>query len=106
MERKIYGYTEFEKYIERNVRKMAIKDKGRLISILFVLAGLVIGGLIGDLASNVSWLNWLSFGQEFGLRDPIVLDLNVLTLTLGLTIRINIASIIGVIIALVVYRKV
>ena len=61
---------------------MAVKDKGRLISILFVLAGLVIGGLIGDLASNVSWLNWLSFGQEFGLRDPIVLDLNVLTLTL------------------------
>ena len=39
---------------------MAIRDKGRLISILFVLAGLVIGGLIGDLASNVSWLNWLS----------------------------------------------
>jgi len=85
---------------------MAVKDRGRLISILFVLAGLVIGGLLGDLASNVDWLNWLSFGQEFGLRDPLVLDLNVLTLTLGLTIRINIASKIGVIISLIVYRKV
>ena len=61
---------------------MAIKDRGRIVSILFVLAGLVIGGLIGDLASNVSWLNWLSFGEEFGLKDPILLDLNVMVITL------------------------
>ena len=63
---------------------MAVKEKGRLISLLFVLAGLVIGGLIGNVASNVSWLSWLSYGEEFGLMDPLVLDLNVLTLTLGL----------------------
>ncbi len=85
---------------------MAVKDRGRIISILFVLAGLVIGGLIGDLAANVSWLSWLAFGEEFGLRDPIFLDLNVMTVTFGLTIKINIASIIGVIISLIVYRKV
>ena len=85
---------------------MAIKDKGKIISVLFVLAGLVIGGLIGDLASNISWLNWLSFGQEFGLRKPLFLDLNVMAITFGLTIKINIASIIGVIISLLIYRKV
>ena len=85
---------------------MAVKDRGRIISILFILAGLVIGGLIGNLASSINGLSWLAYGEEFGLRDPIILDLNVLTLTLGLTIRINIASIIGVIIALIVYRKV
>ena len=85
---------------------MAVKDRGKIISILFILAGLVIGGLIGNLASSINGLSWLSYGEEFGLRDPIILDLNVLTLTLGLTIRINIASIIGVIIALIVYRKV
>ena len=85
---------------------MAVKDKGKIISILFVLAGLVIGGLIGNVASNVSWLSWLSYGEEFGLMEPLILDLNVLTLTLGLTIKINIASIIGVIISLIVYRKV
>lgn len=85
---------------------MAVKDRGKFISILFILAGLVIGGLIGNLTSNINGLSWLSYGEEFGLRDPVVLDLNVLTLTLGLTIKINIASIIGVIIALVAYRKV
>ena len=85
---------------------MATKDRGKLISILFVLGGLVIGGLIGEVASSVDWLSWLSFGQEFGLKEPLVLELNVMTLTLGLMIKINIASIIGVIIALVIYRKV
>ena len=77
---------------------MAVKDRGRIVSILFILAGLVIGGLIGNFASDINGLSWLAYGEEFGLRDPIILDLNVLTLTLGLTIRINIASIIGVII--------
>ncbi|MBR0427131.1 MAG: DUF4321 domain-containing protein [Clostridia bacterium] len=85
---------------------MAVKDRGRIVSILFILAGLVIGGLIGNFASGINGLGWLAYGEEFGLRDPIILDLNVITLTLGLTIRINIASIIGVIISLVVYRKV
>ena len=85
---------------------MAIKDKGKIISILFVLGGLVIGGLLGDLAANVDWLSWLSFGEEFGLKEPLLLDLNVMVLTLALTVKINIASIIGVVIALIIYRKV
>ncbi len=85
---------------------MAIKDKGKWVAILFILAGLVIGSLLGNLASSVDWLWWLSFGQEFGLNEPLVLDLGVATITFGLMIKINIASIVGVIIALLVYRKV
>ena len=85
---------------------MATKDRGKIISILFVLAGLVIGGLIGDVASNVDWLSWLSFGQEFGLTEPLTLNLNVMVITFGLVIKINIASIIGVAIALLIYKKI
>ena len=85
---------------------MAVKNKGTWVAILFILAGLVIGGLLGDLAGSVDWLWWLSFGKEFGLQNPIVLDLSVITITFGLMIKINIASIIGVIIALLIYRKV
>ena len=85
---------------------MAVKDKGRWIVILFILSGLVIGGLIGNLAGNIDWLWWLAFGDEFGLQSPIVLDLSVITITFGLTININIASIIGVIVALLIYKKI
>ena len=85
---------------------MALKEKNGWILVLFLLSGLVLGGLLGDLAANVDWLWWLSFGEKFGLQDPVTLDLSVLTITFGLKIRINIGSIIGVLAAVFAYRKV
>ena len=85
---------------------MAVRDKGKWVVILFLLSGLVIGGLIGSLTANIDGLWWLSYGQEFGLQEPLVLDLNVLKITFGLMIKINVASIIGVVAALLIYRKV
>lgn len=85
---------------------MALKTKNVWILLVFLLSGLVIGGLLGELASNVDWLWWLSYGQSFGISQPIVLDLNVITITFGLMLKINIASIIGMVIAIFIYRKV
>ena len=86
---------------------MALKgEKNFWILVLFILSGLVIGGLLGELASHIEFLWWLGYGQSFGLTSPIVLDLNILQLTFGLTFKINIASIIGLIIAIIIYRKV
>ena len=85
---------------------MATKEKNIWILLVFLLAGLVIGGLLGKLASSVSWLWWLSYEQQFGLETPIVLDLSVLKLTFGLMFKINIASIIGMVLAIFIYKKV
>ena len=85
---------------------MAVREKNGWILVIFILSGLVIGGLLGELASKVDWLWWLSFGEEFGLSKPLELNLKVLTITFGMMIKINIASIIGVIIAIFAYRKV
>ncbi|MBO4996686.1 MAG: DUF4321 domain-containing protein [Lachnospira sp.] len=71
---------------------------------LLLLAGIVLGSFIGYLSQSVSFLSWLSYGKTFGLESPVVLNLGVLVLTFGLTIDINIASIIGVIIAIIIYR--
>ena len=81
---------------------MAIREKGKWVIILFILSGLVIGGLLGELAAHVDWLWWLAFGKEFGLQEPLTLDLIVVKITFGLMIKMNIASIIGVIIALII----
>ena len=48
---------------------------------------------------------WLSYGQEFGLSSPLVLDLGVIKLTFAIAFKINIASIIGVIISMFIYRR-
>ena len=86
--------------------KMATREKNIWILLVFLLAGLVIGGLLGKLASSVSWLWWLSYEQQFGLETPIVLDLSVLKLTFGLMFKINIASIIGMVLAIFIYKKI
>lgn len=85
---------------------MATREKNVWILILFILCGIVVGGLLGELASQVDFLWWLSYGEEFGLSDPITLNLQVITLTFGLMFKINIASIIGMILAIFIYRKI
>lgn len=71
---------------------------------LLLLAGIVLGGFIGNLTAGVPGLSWLNYGQSFGFANPIVLDLGILVITFGLSINITIASIIGVLIAIIIYR--
>ena len=84
---------------------MATREKSTWIILLFICAGLVIGGLLGEVAAQVDWLSWLAYGQTFGIETPFVLNLNVLSLTFAFTLHINIASIIGLTIAIFLYRK-
>ncbi|MCI8276719.1 MAG: DUF4321 domain-containing protein [Clostridia bacterium] len=85
---------------------MATKDKNIWILLIFILSGLVVGGLLGELATKISWLWWLGYGQEFGLSSPVTLDINILKVTFSVIFRINIASIIGMAISIFIYRKV
>ena len=81
-----------------------IAGKNNWALFLLLLAGIVLGGFIGNLAAGVSGLSWLNYGQSFGLTNPIVFDIGILVITFGLSIRITIASIIGVLIAIIIYR--
>ena len=83
---------------------MKVAGKNQWALTLLVLAGIVLGSFLATLTENVSFLSWLSYGQTFGFQNPIVLNLGVLVLTFGLTIKITIASIIGIIIAAVIYH--
>lgn len=85
---------------------MATREKNVWILILFILCGIVVGGLLGELASNVDFLRWLSYEQTFGLSEPISLNLQVITLTFALMFKINIASIIGMVLAIFIYKKI
>ena len=70
------------------------------VLLVLILVGFVIGRFIGTYFSGT----FLNYGQFFGMSSPLVLDLGFIVLTFGLTIQITIASVIGVVIALVVYR--
>ena len=85
---------------------MATKEKNFWILLIFLLSGIVLGGLLGELASRVPGLWWLSYGRTFGLGDTVALDLSILTIKFGFSVTINIASIIGIMIAIIWYRKI
>ncbi|GMQ64985.1 DUF4321 domain-containing protein [Vallitalea maricola] len=72
---------------------------------LLILAGIVLGGFLGSLAKNVEWLRWLNYGLEFGMENPVKLNLEVLVIVLQLNFKITITSIIGIIAGIFVYRK-
>jgi hypothetical protein len=83
--------------------------RNSLVLLLLMLAGVVLGGFLGTLTQDISWLSWLNYGNSFGLTgadgSALVLNLGVLTLQFGLQIKITIASIIGIVIAFFLYRK-
>jgi hypothetical protein len=76
-----------------------------VILILGALIGSVIGEVIGALAPGGYAAAIFSQGINPGITPPAVLDLKVLTLTLGATMRINLASVLGIALALVIYRR-
>ena len=83
------------------------KYKNGWLLLLFFMIGIVIGGLISEVTAGVSGLSWLSYGNTFGINsngNPLVLDLGILVITFALQIKITVASIIGVIAAIVIYR--
>lgn len=81
-----------------------MRSKSSWTLLLLLLSGIVLGGFIGEMAAAVPGFGWLNYGEAFGLNNPLVLNFGILVITFGLTIRITMASIIGVIIAILVYR--
>ena len=77
---------------------------------LLLLAGIVVGGFLGHLAKEVSFLKWLNYGMDFAIGDPnrnniVTLDLSVLVLHFGFRIKITIASVLGAAAAVLIYKK-
>lgn len=81
-----------------------MRNKNFWILLLLMLAGVVLGGFIGSMTEDISWLSWLSYGQAFGMDSPIIINFGILVITFGLTIKITMASVIGIIIALITWR--
>ena len=74
--------------------------------IFFILIGAIsgsfIGGLLGD---NINALRFLKSTYTIGMASPMVIDFKVLAVTFGMNFNINIMSIIGIVLAIILYRK-
>lgn len=74
---------------------------GKLWLILFlILVGVVAGSLLASLTADISWLSWLSYGLCFGMAEPLILNLGVLSLTFAVSIDLTISVIIFILLSL------
>ena len=80
-------------------------DKNILALFLILLAGLVIGGFIGHYLAEIPFAGWLSYGQEFGISEPVGIELGIIKLQFGLLLRINVAGVIGLVLGLLLYKR-
>ncbi|MBQ2823163.1 MAG: DUF4321 domain-containing protein [Oscillospiraceae bacterium] len=81
--------------------------KRTIAFLFFLLAGILLGTILGRVCENVSFLSWLAYTLSVGLDTgaPMVLDLIVFKLAFGFTLTVNAAQIICVIASLIIYNK-
>lgn len=83
---------------------MSYKNRKHSTLIIILIIGVILGSFIGDLFSES--VDILSKNYSIGMKSPLKLDLKVLDLTFGFNISINLASVIGFILALLIYKKI
>ena len=76
---------------------------------LIVVAGLVVGALLGELVANIlpSGLlhDLLTRGPQIGLSPPATIDLRFMALTFGMMLKINVVGLLGVALAAFALRR-
>ena len=74
--------------------------------IFFILLGGICGSFIGEILGNsITPLVFLKATYPIGTASPFVLNLKVVELTFGVNFYVNVMAIVGVIIAILLYRK-
>ena len=70
-----------------------MKLKRNLLLIFFILAGIVLGGMLANLCANIPFLSWLAYSSSIGFNadSPFVLDLSVIKLTFGFSMGVSVA---------------
>lgn len=98
--------------ILNNLRSTSKSSKNAWVMVLMMLMGIVAGGFLGQLLTSLansvsffSFLNIFNYSHNFGMSSPLSIDLGVISFTIGLMINFNIWGIIGIIIAIIIYRK-
>jgi len=79
-----------------------IKNRNPWLLLLLIIIGSVIGGVIGDIFQDTFKL--LSYSKTIGIH-PTTFDLNILQISFGFLLKVNLASVLGIIIALIIFAR-
>lgn len=78
------------------------KGGNSIYLVLLLLTSTIIGTILGKALSG--YLPILNYGESIGF-GPATLDLNIFTLTFGFSAKLTVAGILGILIAIIAYKK-
>jgi hypothetical protein len=88
---------------------MALLTKTPWLLIFFILLGGLLGGLLGEILRVIAPQGPLQdiFArvQNIGLNPPFTIDLKLFTITFGFMLRINLFSILGILLGIYIYKQ-
>ncbi len=74
--------------------------------VFITLLGAISGSFIGEFLGNTfKALDFLGKNYFIGLKNPLVIDLKVLELTFGLWFGLNLMAIVGMVSAIVLFKR-
>ncbi len=95
---------------EEDKRSTVLVRKSPWILFIFLLIGGLLGGILGEIlhvmAPQGTIQNIFSTHFSLGITQPLTLDLILVKLTLGFTVKINILSILGMFVGIYLYKHV
>ncbi len=80
------------------------RDRSTGLLFILVLIGALLGSIVGEAVSKSIPL--LARGVSVGVDPPVTLDLFILKLTLGIKMKLNVASAVGILLGLLFFRRV
>jgi len=77
-----------------------------LVFLFYLIAGIIVGSLLAAICST-GFLSWLSFGVNIGFGDPnpAVLDLSVLRVAIGVSLKVTLAHVLTIGLAIWLYSR-
>jgi len=74
------------------------------VLVLIVVAGALLGSVLADALGQFTYLAPLGHSITVGVDPPVTIDLRVLMVTFGFTVRLNLAIVIGILLAVFLFR--
>lgn len=78
------------------------KSSNTIMFLLSILVGVILGGIIGKFLGQ--YIEILNYGKSIGIEN-FQLDLEIIRLNFGFIMELNLAGIIGIIISIIIFRK-
>ena len=77
----------------------------RGIGLILLVVGSLLGELLGSLLPSGHAQDLISRGPTIGLTPPATVDLRFLAMTFGVSLKVNLVGVVGVVLAAVALRR-